>query len=211
MAEQQRPAAIGSMTVAALLDGLGGKTPVPGGGAVASIVGALAGALGRMVVAYSVGRRSLAEHAELHERAQPELERFASLLIGLADEDAAAYAELNAAFGLAKDDPARAKAIADGAALAIQPPRAVLAACVALARLLAELCGKSNAMLASDLAIAGLLAEAGGRSAWHNVAVNLPLIGDDATRDALAAESDSLLRELEGLAGSIAEACTPAR
>lgn len=199
------------LTVERFVELLGDKAPVPGGGAAAAVAGALAAALGRMVTAYSQGKKSLAEHASLHDRAMGELTNYSRMMLGLAAEDAAAYETLNSAFRLGKDDPSRAGRIAEGAVLAIQPPRAMLGACLGLGRLLEELCGRTNAMLTSDLAIAGLFAEAAGRAAWHNVAINLPLLPDEASRAELAGESDRLLHELSQVCGSIARACAPGR
>lgn len=199
------------LTVQQFVDSLGDKAPVPGGGAAAAVAGALAAALGRMVTAYSQGRKSLAEHADLHDRALRELSSFARLMLELAAEDAAAYETLNSAMRLGRDDPARAGRIADGAHLAVQPPRAMLAGCLALARLLEELCGRTNAMLVSDLAIAGVFAEAAGKAAWHNVAINLPLLADERAREQLGSESDELLGKLTAVAASIAGACNPSR
>jgi hypothetical protein len=61
--------AIEHMTLDELLERIGSKTPTPGGGAVASIVTALAASLARMVVAYSHGKKKLAAHEPLHAEA----------------------------------------------------------------------------------------------------------------------------------------------
>ena len=57
------------LSVDELLAEIGAKSPTPGGGAVACVTAALAAALGRMVVNYSVGKPSLAEHDALHQAA----------------------------------------------------------------------------------------------------------------------------------------------
>src|SRR5947208_875693 len=77
------------------LEQVGAKTPAPGGGAVASTVGALACALGRMVVAYSVQKKALAEHWGELERAGTVLARAGEIMLELAEEDAAAYGLVN--------------------------------------------------------------------------------------------------------------------
>src|SRR5262249_43764940 len=64
------------------------KTPTPGGGAVASTVAALAAALAQMVVAYSAGKKSLAQHEPTLQSSLKTLERARQILLQLADEDA---------------------------------------------------------------------------------------------------------------------------
>src|SRR5262245_5876212 len=86
---------LASYTIADFLEALAARTPTPGGGAVASAVGATAAALARMVVAYSLGKKSLAAHQPALEIAARELDVARALLLRLADEDAAAYALLS--------------------------------------------------------------------------------------------------------------------
>jgi len=181
-------------SLADFLDALAAKTPTPGGGAVASFTGAIAGALAAMVVNYSVSKKSLAEHKPELEKALESLTRARTLLLELAAEDEAAYADLNALWKLDADDPKRAGEMPAAIDRAIQAPRAVLAACLNLLRQLEELAPITNKNLRSDLAIAGVLAEAGARAAGWNVRVNTPLLESEAQRD----EIDTDVRRLCG-------------
>ena len=113
-------------SLAELLEGLGSKSPAPGGGAVAPIVAALGAALARMVVAYSEGRKSLADHAPLHAEALERLSALGELALELAAADEVAYGRLNALWKLPEDDPARRDGFADAVRGAIDvPSRAV--------------------------------------------------------------------------------------
>lgn len=189
---------VGDQTIDTLLAALASKKPTPGGGAVAPIVGALGAALARMVIAYSVGRKSLAEHEAMLTDADGRLARASAVLLALADADAEAYSLLNEAMKLPKDDPARAARVAAAARDAIAPPRAAMATGIDLLRLFEELAPKTNKMLASDLRIAAILAESLVRCAAENVRVNLPLLGDDAVAGELAVECDrSCLQAVE--------------
>src|SRR5262245_33046677 len=86
---------LASLTLHDFLAQVGAKTPAPGGGAVASAAGAIAAALAKMVVSYSIGKKSLAEHQPMLQQAAGSLERASALLLALADEDAAAYGLVN--------------------------------------------------------------------------------------------------------------------
>jgi len=90
------------------LHSIASKTPTPGGGAVASTVAALAAALAQMVVAYSAGKKSLAQHEPTLQSSLKTLERARDVLLQLADEDAAAYGAVNELSKLPEADPRRA-------------------------------------------------------------------------------------------------------
>lgn len=198
---------IDDATVADLLDAIAARTPAPGGGAVASVVGALAASLAGMVVAYSIGRRALAEHAEELEVAARRLVSARTLLLTLADEDAAAYAHLNALDRLHEDDKRRQTDRPAAIDRAIQAPRAVLAGAVDLARLLEALCEITNRHLRSDLGIAAVLAEATARSAAWNIRINLSLCDNTRTREQLAADMVRSLDEVTLRVGRVEAAC----
>jgi formiminotetrahydrofolate cyclodeaminase len=119
------------LTLTQFIDAVGAKVPAPGGGAVASTVGAIAAALGRMVVSYSIGKKNLAEHQPLLVDADARLLRAAKVLMLLADEDAAAYSAVNELSKLPEGDPRRVE-LAAAQAASTQVPLSVAAAAVAL-------------------------------------------------------------------------------
>lgn len=191
---------LSDLTVDALLDSIEAKTPVPGGGAVAALTMALGAALARMVVSYSQGRKTLAEHADLHAEAVTTLGRLRAAALDGAAEDARAYAKLNELWKLDADDEQRRRELPDAVRGAIAAPRDVMDACVRLLELLARLDGATNRMLRSDLVIAAILAEAAARSAACNVRVNLPLLEDHDESETLEREVAEVLDRAAGLA-----------
>lgn len=183
------------------------KTPSPGGGAVASAAGALGAALAKMVVAYSLGKKNLAEHQPALERAGEALGRTIQMLLQLAEEDAAAYAMVNELSRLPETDPRRIQDYPAAVEAAVQAPRAVVAVCCDLLRLLESLTTTSNRHLRSDLAIAAILAEAAAKGGWWNVSVNLPLLQDESRRAVLRAECQKLLADAATRRVHIESAC----
>jgi formiminotetrahydrofolate cyclodeaminase len=166
----------------ALLESIAAKQPTPGGGAVASIVGALGAALARMVVNYSIGKKNLAEHDALHREAVQALTDLQRRALELAAADAEAYARLNALWKLPVEDEQRQRDFPPAVQAAIDAPSGILEACLRILDQLHGLAGRTNRMLDSDLAIAAVLAEAGARAAAWNIRINLPLVenGQDA-------------------------------
>lgn len=198
---------IETLTLTQLLDDLAAKTPAPGGGAVAGAVGALAGALGGMVVAYSEGKKSLAEHAEELEAAAKRLRMARSMMLALAHEDAQAYGLLTELKKLPEDDPRRVEQEPEVRAAVLGAPRATLAAAMDLLRLLESLVPITNKWLHSDLAVAAVLAEATARSAWWNVRVNLSL-ADDSERSGLVRDGLASLEDARARRERIERACS---
>lgn len=184
---------LSSLTVADLLERLASKTPAPGGGAVAGLVGAQAAALASMVVAYSLGRKSLAQHQEQLESISQQLENARGLLLVLADADADAYAELSALWKLPVEDTERIERFQPAVREAILVPQSVMAAAADLLRLCEALAPISNANLASDLRASAILAYSSAEAAALNVRVNAPQLADDHERAGVLAACDSAL------------------
>lgn len=194
-----------AMSVAEFVDASGAKSPTPGGGSVAGVVGALAAALARMVVNYSIGRKSLAEHQPALEEAERRFRRAAGMMLEFADEDAAAYGAVNELSRLPEGHPERAGL--DAARLAsAQVPLSLAATAVDLLRHFRSLTGTTNPHLRSDLAIAAVLARATVEASHWNVAVNLPTL-DPAVAAATQASMAGLLAAARDLAGQVETAC----
>ena len=67
------------------------KRPTPGGGTVAGVVGALATALGEMVLSFTRGKEAFAEFADAHDALAMRLARARGMFADLTADDAAAY------------------------------------------------------------------------------------------------------------------------
>lgn len=174
------------LPIGAFLDQLGAKQPTPGGGAAASVAGAVGAGLGQMVLSYSLGKKSLAEHQPLLEQAMKALARAREMFLTLAQEDATAYGVLNDLMRLPADDVRRTREWDAAVDASIRPPMASLALSSETARVLVSLCGTTNTQLKSDLAIAGILIEAAAAAAKWNVVINVPLLPEAARARTLA-------------------------
>jgi formiminotetrahydrofolate cyclodeaminase len=187
-------------TLAEFIGALASSAPVPGGGSASAITGSLAAALVRMVVSLSLDRPKYAAYETTFRRADEVAERALERLLDLADEDAAAYGRLAAAFRMPKTTPAeedaRRDAIRSSARDAALSPLAVLRECWDVLVAAEAIAGRSNVNAASDVATAASLAEAACRGAASNVLINLPMTHDDA----FAAETQTeVVRTLEAV------------
>lgn len=195
-----------ALTLADFFSRLAARTPTPGGGAAASVAGALGAALAGMVVNYSLGKKNLAPHEAENQQALIILSTAVPMLLDLADEDAAAYGAVNELSRLPEGDPRRAAELPQAQRDSVQVPMAVGAMCVNLLRRFEALAATTNRHLRSDLAIAAILADAATRAAACNVAVNLPSL-PPAESEKARAQCDALLAESARLCALVERAC----
>lgn len=181
---------------------LASERPTPGGGSAAALAAALAASLTAMVVRLSLVRPRYAQHAALHEEALAASDGARERFLELADDDAIAYAAFMEAGRLPKgsyeEEPKRASASREAARLAATVPLTIVQACHAQVDLVQRLAGRSNDNVASDLDVAALLLESAARGAASNVVVNLPAVEDGGFSDAVLAELDQRLRQIQG-------------
>jgi formiminotetrahydrofolate cyclodeaminase len=181
-------------SLAAFLDATAAHRPTPGGGAVSAVAGALAAAIGEMVLNYSVGKKGLEAHQDELRLAVAELRRARSVMLELMIEDQAAYGALTAARKLPEGSPEREREFGLALQASIGAPRAMAATAVAILELCDRVVEKVNHYLLSDLAVAADLATATARCATYNVRANLPDVRDPAERRSIESTAEQVLR-----------------
>ena len=180
-------------SISEFLNATAAKQPTPGGGSVTALCGALAAAIGEMVLNYSVGKKDLAAHQTDLKAGLSELTRARTLLLGLMVEDQVAYEALTAAGKLPASDPNRQNELDVALVACIRVPQAMGATALAILAEADRLVDKVNFHLLSDLAVCCELAMATVRSAGYNVRVNLPDLQDPRDRTRVQSEADHLL------------------
>ena len=195
------------LKVESLLRSLGEKCPTPGGGAAAGVTAAIGLAAGRMVLAYSIGRKDLAEYETANNAALQELEARRDEAVALAEADAEAFGVLAALWKLPEDHPERLADWNGAVHATINAPLAMCRLCRNASELLAELPSRTNPMLASDLAVAAILLHAACAAAAWNVRINLPSLSDESERARFAGEAADDVQRCRDLAANIELAC----
>jgi formiminotetrahydrofolate cyclodeaminase len=183
-----------SATLDDFLNAAAARQPTPGGGAVAAVAGALAAAMGEMVLNYSVGKKDLARFDESNAAALAEFQRARLALLALMIEDQEAFAAYSdAKKNDAKNDaPKNTGDLAAATLLCAQVPLAIGATALELLRIANRVVSQSNRWLLSDLAVSGELATATVRCAVHNVRINLHGVADAQQRAWLSDECSRL-------------------
>ena len=163
---------------------LSSKEPVPGGGGVAALVGALGAALGSMVGNYSIGKKKFLGLEEKHQEIIDKSCDLMVKLLALIDEDAENFEPLSKAYGMPKDTPEQA---AEKEAVlqkclknAAQGPIKMVEYIYEAIKLQEELVDISTKIIISDVGCGVQFLKAALNSASLNVTVNLNSINDEA-------------------------------
>lgn len=166
-----------AMKVAEFMDLVSDPAPVPGGGSVAALAGALAAALGKMVLGFTLHRKKYEAHeSKLLEHLRL-LEESLAKLRSAVEEDAKAYSQVAAAQQLPKSTEAekevREQKLQDSLRHATEVPMHVAEVAYRVMQSLLELRSISNPNLTSDLNVGFWMALAAAEGALENVAINL--------------------------------------
>jgi formiminotetrahydrofolate cyclodeaminase len=184
MTENEKQADLLSMTVRQFVAATAGKTPTPGGGSVAGVVGSLAVALGEMALNFSIGKKKFAEHADEHRHLLSRFGRAREMFQQLVADDIAAFTTYQEASRLA-DGPQKDQAMEIATAAAIDVPREAAKLALAVLGDLETLAKMCNQYLISDLVAAAALCEAVSRLCDYNVRINIVNVRDRGAAEQL--------------------------
>lgn len=191
-------------SVETFLDRLGSDSPTPGGGTAAAVTGAVGASLVGMLANLTLGRKKYADHEKLMGAIAEQAEAERVRLLELAEEDAAAYDAVGAAFKLPKETDeekaARAEAIQVALKGACDVPLAVMERCMEVIGLAKTAVQYGNKNALSDGAAGAEFARAALRVASYNVKINLGSIKDET----YAKEARTRMDEMEYMGGNAA-------
>ena len=194
---------IAATPVDVFLDALASDAPTPGGGAVAALAGASGAALISMVCTLTLGRKGYEEAEERMRGVLDEAEASRTVLLDLADRDAAAFGSVMTAFKMPKETDAekavRAQAIQEGYEAAATVPLEIAKRAGELMELAREATEIGNANAASDGACAAQALSAAVWCATYNVEINAAALKDPAKAQALRDEVSAVRAHAEAL------------
>ena len=195
-AEESGPAtSLVSSSVAGFAMSVASGDPVPGGGSVAALVGALAASLVAMVSRLTVGRKRFAGVEEQVRGLESRAEALRGQLLRLVDEDSAAYTAYMAASRLAKSgEEGAGERLREASLHAARVPLESATASLEAMELALEVATVGNPVARTDAQMAGLAAHAAVLGACLNVRVNLPGLAPDQRPEELEQEAAALER-----------------
>ena len=177
--------------------------PVPGGGGVSALAGALGIALGKMVGELTTGKKKYADVEEDIRMLMAEAGKIKEELLSLIEEDAKAFEPLAKAYGIPKDDPKREEVLEQATRKACIPPLAIVRACAKALDVIKEFAAKGSRLAISDAGCAAVLCKAAMRAAALNVYINTKSMMDRTYAEELNREVGYLLDRYCDLAEKI--------
>ena len=170
--------------------------PVPGGGSVSALNGALAAALSAMVANLTVGRKKYVEVNDLMQELSARFEKLSQKLIEDVDRDSDAYNRVFAAFKLPKETDeekqVRSEAIQRETKYAAQVPMEVARAVYEVLPQIDAIVQKGTSNAVTDACVSMMCARTAILGALLNVRINLTSIKDEAFVNAMREEADTI-------------------
>ena len=187
---------LAELTVKEFLDKVAGSDPVPGGGSVAALNGAVASALPAMVAGLTIGKEGYEEHEELMKHISRLSIRQQELFVEYIDRDSEAYDHVFGCFKLPKstdeEKAARSAAIQEATRFAALVPMQVARNACELMEIIADVARLGNQNAITDACVAMMAARSAVLAALLNVRINLGSLKDKTFVDELKREADHL-------------------
>lgn len=186
------------LTVKEFLNKVAGSDPVPGGGSIAALNGAIASALAAMVANLTIGKKSYELHEELMRHISEVAMRQQEQFVEDIDRDSEAYDGVFACFKMPKatdeEKAARSAAIQKATKHAALVPMQVARNAYELMTIVADVARLGNRNAVTDACVAMMAARSAVLGALMNVRINLGSLKDKEFVAKLAQEADELER-----------------
>lgn len=184
------------LTVKDFLNKVAGSDPVPGGGSIAALNGAIASALAAMVANLTIGKKNYADCEELMKQIAERAAGLKEEFVADVDRDSEAYDRVFDCFKMPKatdeEKAARSAAIQEATKFAAQVPMEVARRAYGLMDTIAQVARKGNQNAVTDACVAMMAARSAVLAALMNVRINLGSLKDKEFALAMQAEADGL-------------------
>ena len=179
------------LSVTRFNEALASVSPVPGGGSVSALVGALGAGLGVMVGCITKKHGDSDALKAVTEEAADIQKR----LLELIDEDAKGFEPLSRAYSMPKDAPCRAEITEKCLAKAAEAPMEIAKLSCRAIELMGKLSEPADALAISDVGCGAVLCKAALLSASLNVYANTRLMKERETAKKLNAEVKEMVKK----------------
>jgi len=189
------------------MDKLASKSPEPGGGSVAALVGSLGAALVSMVSNLTLGKEKYKEVQPQIEALLKESEKLRGEMQDLIQKDTEAYGSLSEVYKMPKntdiEKTARTAKMQEALKKACQVPFEIGLKSLDVAKLAERAAEIGNVAAVSDAGVAVLLAQACVQSAALNVKINVNSIKDESYNKETWSRMEGLLKQVASLEKSV--------
>lgn len=187
------------LKVTDFLNKVAGSDPVPGGGSVAALNGAIASALTAMVAGLTIGKKGYEDTAEIMKHIQTLALTQKTGFVADIDRDSEAYNKVFDCFKLPKNTDEekniRSAAIQEATKFAALVPMQVARNAYELMGIIADVAKMGNRNAVTDACVAMISARSAVLGALMNVRINLGSLKDRTFVEQLQSEADELERK----------------
>lgn len=184
------------LTVKDFLNKVAGSDPVPGGGSIAALNGAIASSLAAMVANLTIGKKDYEPHEELMQYISAVAVQQEEIFIADIDRDSEAYNSVFACFKMPKgtdeEKAARSAAIQEATKYAALVPMQVARNAYKLMPIIMDVARLGNRNAVTDACVAMMSARSAVLGALMNVRINLSSLKDKEFVTQLQTEVDEL-------------------
>ena len=184
---------------------LASDAPAPGGGGAAALVGAIGTALGNMVGSLTVGKKKYADVEAEIIALQGKCSALQKELLDQVEADEKGFVPLAKAYGIPKDDPARAETLEKATVTACQVPMRIMELCCEAMEAIAVFAAKGSRLAVSDAGCAAVCVKAALQAASLNVFINTKTLKDRALAEEMNARCLGMLETYGAMADGIFE------
>ncbi|WP_459129048.1 cyclodeaminase/cyclohydrolase family protein [Guggenheimella bovis] len=196
-------------TLNAFLADVSGSEPVPGGGTVSAVAGAIGSSLMAMVCNLTIGKKKYVEVEEEMKDIREKAEAFREKLLELADKDAESYGDVVACFSLPKETEEekkhRSEMIQKNLYKAALTPLEIARTCLEALKYVKTVFDKGNKNAYSDAKVAAVMLRSGVFAAVYNVEINLESLTDESLIAPLKKEVEGIIEEAKQLEKEVIE------
>lgn len=190
------------MSIEAFAQQTASNDPVPGGGSISAMAGAMAAALAEMVAGLTIGKKKYADVEEEMKASIPVMRKIQEQLLVDIKRDSESFDLYMQALGLPKDTPEekeiRSQAMQNGLKEAVKVPLSVAKAAYQILPVAEKMVLKGNHTAVTDGLVATMMARTAVLGALFNVKINLESIKDEEFTTAISKE----VKELETMAAA---------
>ena len=184
---------------------LASDAPAPGGGGAAALVGAIGTALGNMVGSLTVGKKKYVDVEAEIIALQGKCSALQKEFLDQVEADEKGFVPLARAYGIPKDDPARAETLEKATVTACQVPVRIMELCCEAMEAIAVFAVKGSRLAVSDAGCAAVCVKAALQAASLNVFINTKTLKDRALAEEMNARCLGMLETYGAMADGIFE------
>jgi glutamate formiminotransferase/formiminotetrahydrofolate cyclodeaminase len=196
-----------SMDLVAFANETSSESPAPGGGSIATYMGALGVSLGGMVANLSAHKSGWDHRWEEFSNWAEKAKQFQSHLLKLVDEDTMAFNKIMDAFGLPKsseqEKAVRTKAIQQATEFATQVPFKTMQLCFDSMEVMKAMAEIGNPNSVTDAGVGAIAARAGVHGAYLNVKVNASGLHNKEFSTSIINDATEILKKAKQLEDEI--------